>query len=107
MYANCFRGLFERFSPDLAIIACNTASTVVLEPLRARFDIPFVGTVPAIKPAAERSSTGQVSVLATPGTVERQYTRALIGEYAASVNVKLVARRAWPRLRKIHDDGAD
>ena len=85
-----FADLIDRYRPDLAIIACNTASTVVLAPLRERFAIPFVGTVPAIKPAAERSSTGQVSVLATPGTVERQYTRALVGEYAAHVNVKLV-----------------
>ena len=85
-----FDGLIDRFRPDLAIIACNTASTVVLEPLRKRFAIPFVGIVPAIKPAAERSATGQVSVLATPGTVERDYTRALVGTYGARTNVKLV-----------------
>ena len=85
-----FEGLIERYRPDLAIVACNTATTVVMEPLRARFTIPFVGIVPAIKPAAERSSTGQVSVLATPGTVEREYTRALVGEFARRVNVKLV-----------------
>ena len=86
-----FEGLIERYRPDLAIVACNTASTIVMRPLRERFSIPFVGTVPAIKPAAERSSSGQVSVLATPGTVERQYTRRLVGEHAGGVNVKLVA----------------
>ncbi len=48
--------LIERHAPDLAVIACNTASTLVLPPLRAAFpDLPFVGTVPAIKPAAEAS----------------------------------------------------
>ena len=96
--AGLFEGFIERYRPDLAIIACNTASTVVLEPLRERFAMPFVGTVPAIKPAAARTSTGQVSVLATPGTVERQYTRALIGEFAATVNVRLVGARRLAAL---------
>ena len=93
-----FDNLIERYRPDLAIIACNTASTIVLQPLRERFAIPFVGTVPAIKPAAARTASGQVSVLATPGTVERQYTRALIGEFAASVNVRLVGARKLAAL---------
>lgn len=76
--------------PDLVVIACNTASTLVLPVLRARFAIPFVGTVPAIKPAAAATKTGQVSVLGTPGTVRRDYTRALIDVYAAHVTVTLV-----------------
>ena len=50
--------LIERFSPDAVVIACNTASTLVLPPPRARFAVPFVGTVPAIKPAAERTQSG-------------------------------------------------
>ncbi len=90
------RGLaiFDRLAaertPDLAVIACNTASTLVLPPLRAAFDFPFVGTVPAIKPAAARTTSGLVSVLATPGTVKRDYTRALIDTYAFHVDVTLV-----------------
>ena len=96
--AELFEGLIERYRPDLAIIACNTASTIVLQPLRARFAMPFVGTVPAIKPAAQRTASGQVSVLATPGTVERQYTRSLVGEFAASVNVRLVGAKRLARL---------
>lgn len=87
-------GLFEkllvRFHPDLVVIACNTLSTLVLPILRQKFDIPFVGTVPAIKPAAGRTRSGQISVLATPGTVKRDYTRNLIGEFASRVNVRLV-----------------
>lgn len=85
-----FDDLVERHCPEMIIVACNTASTLVLPPLRERFDIPIVGTVPAIKPAAERTASGQVSVLATPGTVQRDYTRSLISEFAASVNVRLV-----------------
>ncbi|WP_199085870.1 glutamate racemase [Bosea sp. ASV33] len=82
--------LVARFHPDLAVIACNTASTLVLPALRARFAIPFVGTVPAIKPAAAATRSGMISVLATPGTVARDYTRELIETYAASHHVTLV-----------------
>jgi len=82
--------LYERFRPDLVVIACNTASTAVLPALRARFPIPFVGTVPAIKPAARLSRSKRISVLATPGTVARDYTRDLVGTYAADCRVTLV-----------------
>ena len=82
-------GLIERLDPLLVVIACNTASTLALPALRARFSIPFVGTVPAIKPACERSVTKRVSVLATPGTVKRDYTQGLIREFAAGCKVTL------------------
>lgn len=82
--------LVARSHPDLVIIACNTASTLVLPALRARFTIPFVGTVPAIKPAAEITRSGLISVLATPGTVARDYTRGLIEAYASTCQVTLV-----------------
>ena len=79
------------YRPDIVVIACNTASTLVLPDLRARWpEIPFVGTVPAVKPAAEQSRTGLISVLATPGTVARDYTRDLIRDYAAHCRVTLV-----------------
>lgn len=82
--------LVERFHPDLVVIACNTASTLVLPALRARFALPFVGTVPAVKPAAEHTRSGMISVLATPGTVARDYTHDLIEHYAAGCEVTLV-----------------
>ena len=86
-----FGGLIETHDPVLALIACNTASTIVMPALRAAYPgLPFVGTVPAIKPAAERTRSGLVSVLATPGTVKRQYTRDLIRDYADTVHVRLV-----------------
>ncbi len=77
-------------APDLVVVACNTISTLVLPALRARFDIPFVGTVPAIKPAVALSRSGRVAVLATPGTVRRDYTRGLVEAYAGSCRVDLV-----------------
>ena len=86
-----FGDLIAKHDPEIAVIACNTASTLVLGDLRAAFPkTPFVGTVPAIKPAAERTRAGMVSVLATPGTVKRQYTRDLIREWAAKCHVRLV-----------------
>ena len=86
-----FGQLIARHQPELGVIACNTASTLVMGELRAAYpDTPFVGTVPAIKPAAERTRSGLVSVLGTPGTVKRQYTRDLIREWASKCHVRLV-----------------
>jgi glutamate racemase len=76
--------------PQLVVVACNTASTLVLPHLRERFSTPFVGTVPAIKPAAQTTRTGYLTVLATPATVARDYTRDLIETYAAGCQVNLV-----------------
>lgn len=85
-----FERLIERFAPTLSIVACNTASTLIMPALRERFDLPFVGTVPPIKPAAERTRSRMVSVLATPGTVRRPYIRQLISDFANDVDVRLV-----------------
>jgi glutamate racemase len=78
------------YAPDLVVVACNTASTLVLPALRARFAVPFVGTVPAVKPAVAASRSRHVAVLATPGTVRRDYTHALIRSFAGDCKVTLV-----------------
>jgi glutamate racemase len=83
------RALIDEVKPDLVVVACNTASTIALAELRAAFDVPFVGTVPAIKPAAAQSKTGVIGVLATPGTVKREYTQALISDFASHCRVTL------------------
>jgi glutamate racemase len=86
-----FGTLLDKYRPALSVIACNTASTLAIDHLREVFPgETFVGTVPAIKPAAERTRSGLVSVLATPGTVKRQYTRELIRQYAQKCHVRLV-----------------
>jgi glutamate racemase len=82
--------LIARHTPDLVVIACNTASTLVMSHLRERYQLPFVGTVPAIKPACAKSTTKRVSVLGTRGTVKREYTRALIRDFAQGCDVTLV-----------------
>jgi glutamate racemase len=79
--------LTERFRPRLAVIACNTASTIALSAVRAALDIPVVGTVPAIKPAAERSRTRVIGVLGTPATVRQPYVDDLAARFAADCRV--------------------
>jgi glutamate racemase len=82
--------LIATHTPDLAVIACNTMSVSVLGPLRAAYSVPFVGTVPAIKPACAASKTKRVSVLGTRATVQREYTQTLIREHAQACTVTLV-----------------
>jgi glutamate racemase len=82
--------LIATHSPDIVVLACNTATTLVLPQLRARFTVPFVGTVPAIKPACARSLSKRVTVLGTEATVSREYTRALIREFSNQSEVALV-----------------
>jgi glutamate racemase len=82
--------LIAAHAPDLVVIACNTASTLVMSQLRAEYKVPFVGTVPAIKPACASSKTKRVSVLGTKGTVKREYTKALIRDFAQGCEVTLV-----------------
>jgi glutamate racemase len=91
-------GQIEAHTPDLIVIACNTASTIVLPELRARFDLPFVGTVPAIKPACAMSRSKLVSVLGTEATVGREYTQGLIRDFAQDCAVTLVGSTALAHL---------
>ncbi len=99
-------GLIEDHQPDIVVVSCNTASTLVLPVLRAAHpDIPFVGTVPAIKPAAEASRSRLVSVLATPGTVARDYTRDLVRAYASHCEVALVGSARLATLAEAQMQG--
>ena len=87
--------LIGETEPDIVVIACSTASTLALPPLRAAYPrLPFVGTVPAIKPAAAASRSGLISVLATRGTVARDYTHALVRDHAGNCEVTLVGSSA-------------
>ena len=79
--------LVERFHPRLVVIACNTASTIALDHARAALDIPIVGTVPAIKPAAEFSKTRVIGVLGTEATVRQPYVDDLSARFAADCTV--------------------
>ncbi len=90
------------FRPNLVVIACNTASTVALPGLRAAYPVPFVGTVPAVKPAAALSQSRMISILGTPGTVNREYTHDLIIAHAADCRVTLVGAAGLASLAEAH-----
>ena len=79
--------LAERYDPRLIVVACNTASTIALASVRAALDLPIVGTVPAIKPAAERSVTRTFGVLGTAATVRQAYVDDLAARFAADCRV--------------------
>jgi glutamate racemase len=93
--------------PDAVVIACNTASTVVLPSLRAAHTIPFVGTVPAVKPAAALSETSMISILGTTATVRRVYTRKLIATHGREANFTLVGSPWLARLAETVMRGED
>src|SRR3982751_929881 len=79
--------LVERFHPRLAVIACNTASTIALDHVLSALDLPVVGTVPAIKPAAEMSKTRVIGVLGTEATVRQPYVDDLAARFAADCTI--------------------
>ena len=85
----------ERYQPRLACIACNTASTIALHMVRDVLEVPVVGTVPAIKPAAAMTRTGVVGLLGTAGTIRQPYVDQLEQDFAAD---KLLLRHAAPDL---------
>lgn len=80
----------KRYPLSMVIIACNTASTVSLPALRARFAFPVVGVVPAIKPAARLTRNGIVGLLATRATVRRPYTRDLVAQFASECKTEML-----------------
>jgi glutamate racemase len=87
--------LVERFHPRLAVIACNTASTIALDHVRSALDLPVVGTVPAIKPAAEMSKSRVIGVLGTEATVRQPYVDDLAAKFAADCTI---IRHGSPKL---------
>jgi glutamate racemase len=95
----------EQYKPDLIVIACNTASTLTLPRLRQALDIPVVGVVPAIKPAAELSESKVIGLLATPGTIQREYTDELIAEFAPHCEVIRVGSTELVQIIEDHFRG--
>jgi glutamate racemase len=101
-----FVKVLETHDPEAVIIACNTAFTLAGADLRTAFpNTRFIGTVPAIKPAAERTRSGVVSVLATPGTIKRAYTRELIETYAENHHIHLVGSDHLARMAEAYIRG--
>ncbi|MFM8543103.1 MAG: glutamate racemase [Chakrabartia sp.] len=104
--------LAERYRPRLVVIACNTASTIALSDVRSALDLPIVGTVPAIKPAAAVSKTRIIGVLGTNATVRQPYVDNLVAQFAADCTVLRhgssdLVDMAEAKLRGIPVDPAD
>ncbi|MDR0706679.1 MAG: glutamate racemase [Treponema sp.] len=121
--------LLKHVEPRAAVLACNTASVSALDALRETFPlIPWVGTVPAIKPAMLASKTRCVGVLGTDRTIEDPYIKELAKKYgpdasivglAASDIVRFVEeggerapeaekeRMALPYIERLREAGAD
>lgn len=79
--------LIPRYHPRLVVLACNTASTLLLDDLRQRFDLPFVGVVPAIKTAGASAEPHRICLLATPATITRPYIDQLVKNFASGHEV--------------------
>jgi len=96
-------------NPDVVVVACNTASTIALDVIRDVLNIPVIGVVPAIKPAAESSRMGAIGVLGTPGTVKQKYVNELIADFAADCRVVLQGstRLVTQAERKLAGQGVD
>lgn len=97
-------------NPALIVVACNTASTLLLDRLRTRYQLPIVGVVPAIKTAAEAFPGGHIALLATQATVERDYTLRLINDFAKHCSVLcfpqdhlVSAAEGWVRGQDVQD----
>ncbi|QDZ08883.1 glutamate racemase [Sphingomonas panacisoli] len=101
--------LAERYDPRLIVIACNTASTIALQHVRAALDLPIVGTVPAIKPAAEMSKTRVIGVLGTDATVRQPYVDDLAARFASDCVVLRHGSAALVELAeaKLHGESID
>jgi glutamate racemase len=93
--------LSRAYRPRLIVIACNTASTIALDHARAALDIPIVGTVPAIKPAAEMSTSRVIGVLGTEATVRQPYVDDLAARFAADCTI---VRHGSPDLVRLAED---
>ncbi|MBV4414201.1 glutamate racemase [Enterobacteriaceae bacterium YMB-R22] len=97
----------QRHPLAMAIVACNTASTVTLPALREKFDFPVVGVVPAIKPAARLTANGVVGLLATRGTVRRPYTHELIARFATECRIEMLGSAELVVLAEAKLHGAE
>ena len=87
---NLIAQALENYPSDVIVVACNTASTVVLPHLRAMTRVPVVGVVPAIKPAAAKTMNRRIGLLATPATVRRTYLDRLVEEFAGDCKVERI-----------------
>ncbi|NRA88730.1 MAG: glutamate racemase [Rhizobiales bacterium] len=92
------KSIDQEMPVDCVVVACNTASTIVLETLRDEYDFPIVGIVPAIKVAAQQTKTKVFGVIATEATANGAYIQSLINEFAADCLVILQGSKKLAKL---------
>ncbi|MDD2564487.1 MAG: glutamate racemase [Salinivirgaceae bacterium] len=85
------RFLIDKYNVKLVVVACNTATAAAIDELRANFPIPFVGMEPAIKPAALKTKTGVIGVLATEGTFNGRLFKNTYEKYATEATMIVTA----------------
>ncbi|MBY7649465.1 MAG: glutamate racemase [Candidatus Liberibacter europaeus] len=103
-----FADILDKYNPELSIVACNTAFTLVKDELRSTFPSTiFIGAVPAIKQAAAYTSTGIISILSTPATLRREYTSNLIKSYASQCYINLVISTKLASIAEEYVRGKD
>ncbi|MGY6552382.1 MAG: glutamate racemase [Erythrobacter sp.] len=99
----------ERFRPRLVCIACNTASTIALGMVRDVLEIPIVGTVPAIKPAAALTRSGTIGLIGTAATIRQAYVDDLEAQFANGTRLLRIAAPEFVGLaeEKLRGNEAD
>lgn len=88
---NMVSTLIKRFNPTVIVVACNSATVSTIDLLRNRYKIPFIGVVPAVKPAAEISKKKKIGVMATSRTVSASYLNRLIDDFASDCEIIRIA----------------
>jgi glutamate racemase len=100
--------LLKTIDPKIIVLACNSATVSALDPLRRHFpNIPFVGTVPAIKPAASASKCGKIGILGTARTIEDPYNQNLADECEKKCEITGIAAPDLVEFVEEHFDKAD
>ena len=92
----------------MVVVACNTASAAALPDLREAFsEVPFVGMVPGVKPAAQRSRTGRVAILATTGTLDGDLYARVVEEFGRGTTISSVAGTGLAEIVESGKAGSD
>lgn len=88
----------------MIVVACNTATTNAIKELRSKYDVPFIGIEPAIKPAANSSKTNTIGILATKGTLNSELFHEKVKSYT---NVHIIEQIGHGLVQLIEEGSID
>lgn len=86
---HCVANFLIRQGVKAIVVACNTATVIAIEALRAKYDLPIIGVEPAIKPAAKQSKTKSVGIMVTQATAHNERFLSLVKSYKHDANVHI------------------